>query len=439
MYCANVPTFAILFLAVLLAAAPAQAQTFSVIHGFTGEQDGANPAASLTLDAGGNIYGTAFGGNTIAGRDCGSNGGCGIVFRMKRHNSSWILTPLYSFTGFNDGAGPYAPVSFGPGGLLYGSASGGGSGNCTDGYFLGCGVVFTLQPPATACSAALCPWNETPIYQFANFNDGVYPGGNLAFDTAGNAYGTTQNGGNGNCRLGCGIVYKLARSGSGWVKSTIYEFTGGADGGYPYSGPILDHAGNVYGVTTAGGAHGFGVVYELTPSGLGWTENVIYSFQNTFDGREPFGGLVMDAAGNLYGSTYSGGIGCGGTVFELSPSNGGWSFAVLYGLTGGNQGGGPESSLTFDSGGNLYGTTWGDGAFQCGNVFKLTPSNGHWNYTDLHDFTCGNDGGSPIGGVVVDSAGNLYGSTLYYGPSGQRYCGVDAAPVGCGVVWSITP
>ncbi len=430
----------ILSLAFLLAgfASTSPAQTFSTIHGFTGYQDGANPAATLTVDGTGNLYGTTYSGNYIGGRDCGENGGCGIVFEMKRHNSAWVLTPLYSFTGFDDGAGPYGPVSF-SNGLLYGTTSAGGDGNCPNGYFLGCGVVFSLQPPATACHTAVCYWTENPIYQFSGPDDGLNPAGNLVFDQAGNIYGITQAGGNMNCRGGCGTVYKLAHTGSGWVKSTLYAFTGGADGSGPFFGLVIDRAGNLYGTTQLGGAHTYGTVYELSPSGSGWIETVLYNFQNSEDGRFPLGGLVLDSAGNLYGTTSAGGLNLGGTVFEVSPSNGGWTFSVLYSLIGGGIIDGPQNTLTFDGAGNLYGTTLSAGPAQCGTAFKLTPSGGRWNYTDLHDFSCGSDGGYLVGGVALDAAGNLFGNALYYGPSGDNYCGVDPAPVGCGVVWEITP
>ena len=195
----------------------------------------------------------------------------------------------------------------------------------------------------------------------------------------------------------------------------------------------------LYGATELGGANNYGIVYQLTPSASGWTETVIYSFTNGFDGAYPLGGLVMDGSGNLYGTTSGGGIGGGGTVFELSPSNGGWTFSVIQSLTGSQSGAGPRASLTLDSSGNLYGTTQQNGPMACGNVFKLTPVNGRWTYTDLHDFTCGNDGGFVYGGVALDRNGNLFGTTLYYGASGNNYCGVDYAPVGCGVVWTITP
>ena len=172
----------------------------------------------------------------------------------------------------------------------------------------------------------------------------------------------------------------------------------------------------------------------MTPSGSGWIEKVIYSFQGNTDGRFPYSGLIIDQSGNLYGTTTDAGSGYGGTVFELSPSGGGWTYSVLYSLTGSlGDSCGPAWALVMDAAGNLYDTTECDGANKAGNVFKLTNTGGSWTYTSLHDFTGGNDGSCPISGVTLDASGNLYGTT-YYG--GDLNCGNT---YGCGVVWEITP
>jgi uncharacterized repeat protein (TIGR03803 family) len=419
----------------VLAARPAQTQTFSVIHAFTGGADGALPYASLTLGGAGTFYGTAAAGGGVIGRNCDPRtGGCGVVFKITQHNGGWILSPLYAFTGFNDGRNPMAPVVFGPGALLYGStAYAGNNGQCS---FEGCGVIFTLQSPPTICRTALCDWTENPIYQFATQTDGREPMGNLAFDQAGNVYGTTLEGGTGMCSLpstGCGTIFQLTRSGNTWTNTTVYNFLNQSDGAIPESGVIIDSSGVLYGVA-AGGAHGDGVVFTLTPSESGWTETVIYSFHNGNDGANPVGGLVMDVEGNLYGTTANGGGGGGGTIFELSPSGGGWTFSLLASLFG-IPGAGSRGTLAFDSAGNLYGTTWGNGAHQCGSVFKLTSAVGQWTNTDLHDFTCGDDGGFPEAGVTLDSSGNIYGTAAEYGP--PQTCQLGG--LGCGVVWEITP
>jgi uncharacterized repeat protein (TIGR03803 family) len=149
-------------------------------------------------------------------------------------------------------------------------------------------------------------------------------------------------------------------------------------------------------------------VYKLSPSGSGWTQTVLYNFTGGNDGQNPVGGVILDQAGNLYGGTFDGGINGGGTVYELSPSGGGYTFATLYSFTGGY--GGPYNKLAFDAEGNLYGATEGDGAKGDGMVFKLTPSQSGWTLSDLHDFTDGTDGGVPYGGVAVDAQGNIFGT-----------------------------
>jgi uncharacterized repeat protein (TIGR03803 family) len=410
----------------VLAVIPAQCQTYRVIHAFTGGGDGRGGFAGVTLN-GGILYGTAGAGGGRDGRNCNPRTvGCGVVFQMKQHNDEWVLTPLYRFMGFHDGRGPLAPVVFGPGGLLFGSTSSGGNIGVPECEFGGCGVVFTLHPSATACHSAICDWIENPIYQFASFSDGWNPMGDLAFDQAGNVYGTTEFGGNCIFSNGCGTVFQLTRSGSNWTKTTLHEFTHdvGGDGVLPYSGVMVDHLGNLFGTAQGGGANDYGTVFELTPSGSGWTYSIIYSFQNLDDGNFPRGGLITDAQGNLYGTANGGGAGGGGTIFKLSHSGGGWTLSVLASLPGLN-GDGPEGDLAFDSAGNLYGTTNGGGAFGWGTVFKLTHSGGQWIYSDLYDFTCGADGGRPVAGPTLDSEGNLYGTAN---------CGSND-----GVVWQITP
>jgi uncharacterized repeat protein (TIGR03803 family) len=435
MHRAKAGFLSILFSLAILPLSAAQAQTFTVLHGFTGQQDGSAPAASLTLDAAGNLYGTAYAGGKNTLYTCHYTG-CGIVFKMSRRNSAWVLSPLNTFN-VTDGLGPVAPVVFGPGDLLYGSTSEGGVLNCSNLGYPGCGVVYTLQPSATACRSVLCSWTENLIHQFSNLQtDGYYPAGNLAFDQAGNVYGTTAFGGErGDCLgYGCGTVFQLTRSGSGWVKTTLadYNFYDG-DPSILYSGVIIDHAGNLYGTSESGGMNngGQGTVYELTYSGSGWTTTILHNFSENGDGFAPVGGLIMDSAGNLYGTTPYGGSGGGGVVFKLSPSNGGWNYSIIANL-GGVSGNGSVGSLAMDAAGNLYGTTYAEGAFQCDNVFKLTPSGGRWSFTDLYDFTCGNDGGYPIAGVTLDGSGNIFGTTSDDGPNN------DCDGHGCGVVWEIT-
>jgi uncharacterized repeat protein (TIGR03803 family) len=179
----------------------------------------------------------------------------------------------------------------------------------------------------------------------------------------------------------------------------------------------VDDHGNLYGTTSLGGANGGGVVYELSPSGSGWKQTVLYTFQGLSDGQNPVGGVVLDPAGNLYGTTFDGGINGGGTVYQLSPSGGGWTFTVLYSFSGGY--GGPYNKLTLDAKGNIYGFTNGDGANGLGSVFKLTPANGGWTFTGLYDFVGGTEGASPYGSVAVDSDGNVFGTAAVGGSQNQ--------------------
>jgi uncharacterized repeat protein (TIGR03803 family) len=225
-------------------------------------------------------------------------------------------------------------------------------------------------------------------------------------------------------------VYKLTRSSGGWTESLLYSFAGGSDGGLP-NGLVFDSAGNIYGTTDIGGDPGnHGTVFELTPSGSGWTESIIYRFQPATDGIGPEAGLILDSAGNLYGSTTCGGPGGGGVIFELTPFNGSWTFNVLHSFTA-NCATGPRAELLMDRSGNLYGTTYGGGNFAFGSVFKLTPGSGGWTYTSLHDFSDGSDGARPESRLVFDASGNLYGTA--------SEGGTGCYPIGCGVVFEITP
>jgi uncharacterized repeat protein (TIGR03803 family) len=374
---------------------PAQSQTYTVIHNFTGGQDGGQPAAGPTLDRAGNLYGTAFFGGS----------GNGVVYKLTHHGSSWLVNPLYSFNGPADGAFPdYGAVTLGPDGTAFGTASSGGNNES--------GTVFNVRPHPTACSTVICRWTDTTVHQFGSGNDGFDPLGSVIFDSAGNLYGTTFRGGT----TGNGAVFQATRSGGSWTESVIYNFAGNTDGANPVAGLTMDGAGNLYGTTYAGGANGWGSVFKLTQSGSGWTESILYSFQNGNDGRAPAGGVVFDQAGNLYGGTVFGGANGGGIVYKLSPSNGSWTLIPLYSFSGVA---GPYNNLTFDVSGNLYGTTYRDGANLQGSVFKLSQSGGNWTLADLYDFTGGNDGGFPTSSVAVDSSGNIYGTTSSGGGDSQ--------------------
>lgn len=413
----------------ILAAAEAQGQTFQVLHTFTGGNDGASPVVGLTMDRAGSLYGTAEYGGT--GNCNVGPQGCGTVFKLSHKGTGWTFASLYSFQGWNaaDGAYPQSRVSIGTDGNLYGATSiGGPIGECSGG--LGCGTAYRLQPPATICRSVSCPWSETVLHKFMADHDGNYPSGDLIFDAAGDLYGTTVRGGS-QSSGGSGTVYELSQSNGGWMENILYSFTDGEAGGYPNSGVIFDGAGNLDGTSTNGGQYLLGTVFQLTPSASGWTGNAIYSFTGKGDGQSPAAGLIMDNGGNLYGAAPSGGPIDEPVVFELTPANGGWTFITMYDFAG-FDGGGPVGKLLMDSAGNVYGTTLsasGNGDC-CGSVFKLTPSNGGWIYTDLHDFT-GSDGAYPYDGLIMDASGNLYGTASAGGSS--------ACQRGCGTVFEITP
>jgi uncharacterized repeat protein (TIGR03803 family) len=419
---------AVAFVLIMGTAESVQAQTFQVIHDFTGGLDGSEPTFGMTIDAAGNLYGTTFAGDT----------GTGTAYKMVHKPTGWALNTLYVFTITSNGVIPYSTLVIGSNGKLYGTTGFGGIGPCQAYGHTGCGTVYTLKAPVSPCHSPYCPWTETPLYKFSGGIDGSNPyGATLVFDAAGNIYGTTFAGGRGSCPGKCGLVYKLTPAGSGWTESVLYAFTGGADGGAPWAGVTFDHAGNLYGTTSSGGAFGGGTVYELSPSGSGWTQKTLHSFQSSTDGAVPYAGLIFDRSGNLYGATQYGGSETGGTVFELSPSSGGnWSFATLYNFaaSGGGLAKGPVSNLIMDGAGNLYGSTAGDGVYSFGSAFKLTHGGGGWTYTSLHDFTSGLDGGSLRSNLVFDSAGNIY-STASGGGTGNPATCVGS----CGVVWEITP
>ena len=401
---------AIMFVLTVVASQAAPAQTFNVIHTFTGGQGGKNPFAGLTVDAAGNLYGTATDGGL----------GYGTAYTLRHSGAGWVFDPLYSFAGGSDGAYPQARVIIGQNGTLYGTTVIGGQA-CSSGT---CGTVFNLRPSAFPCRSAICPGMETVLYRFMGGDDGADPKyGDLIFDQ-GNIYGTTPEGGS----HGYGTVYELTPSGTESVLYSFAGFVGGHDGGHPYGGVVRDNVGRLYGTTHEGGTLNAGTVFELTPSEMGWTEEVIYSFQRSGSGLVPYAGLIVDQSGNLYGATtttdfFGGG---GGTVFELSPSDGSWTYTVLYSFTG-NANCGPRANLAMDPAGNLYGTTYCDGANNYGSVFKLTPTlNPPWTYISLHDFTNGSDGELPISNVLIHPNGKLYGTAI----------GGDQ---GSGVVWEITP
>jgi uncharacterized repeat protein (TIGR03803 family) len=387
-------------LLILLLLLPAQAQTFSVLHTFTGS-DGAFPYSGVTIDAAGHLYGTTSRGGSTQN---------GVAYELKHAGSGWTESILHNFGSGSDGIVPYAAPVVGPSGILYGTASIGGSGN---------GVVYSLQPPPTVCTTVTCPWTERLLWTFQGADGSLPAYGALTFDQSGNGYGTTQYGGSSNN----GTVYEVSRQGQQWIETLLYSFgTGQTDGTWPLHNVVFDRVGNLYGTTYQGGTNGGGAVFELSPSGSGWTEQIIANFPA---GSAPQAGLIIDSAGNLYGATD--GVGTSSAeVFELSPSGNGWTLSTLHSFTTNRFDFGPVGNLVMDHSGNLYGATYSLGSHSEGNIFELTPSGSGWTYTDLYDFTGGSDGSGPIGDLNIDASGNLYGTTQSGGS-------------GMGVVWKLAP
>jgi uncharacterized repeat protein (TIGR03803 family) len=378
----------------------------AVLYSFNANvTDGQNPwLAGLVLDASGNLYGTTFNGGTYDN---------GTVFELKPNgNGSWTEESIYNFgnsTG-TDASDPAAGLIFDGHGNLYGTTVLGGG--------VGLGTVFELSPRQGG------GWSEKVLYSFCSQTgcaDGHYSFGGLVFDAFGNLYGTTPYGGT----YGYGTVFELSPNGSGgWTHTVLHSFNlDGTDGVYPWAGLTIDSAGNLYGTTEYGGSNYYGgAVFVLAPNGSGgWTEAIAWSFGNGNDGYQPVGSLIFDAAHNLYGTTLYGGANGGGTVYRLSPHNGGWAEGVVYNFcsqTNCTDGYSPYGSLTFfGSGVDLFGTTSGGGANGNGTVFELTPTQGgSYIETVLHSFNpSGGDGSFPEAGVIFDPSGNLYGVTYYGG------------------------
>ena len=411
---ATIAAYALALLMIVLAT-QLHAQTHIPLHHFTNTPDGWEPWGGLVMDQAGNLYGaTQYGGADHQG----------FVFKMVPKGSGWVVYPLYSFQGGQDGSEPMARLTIGPDGSLYGTTTLGGASGCC-----GNGTVFNLKPPPGVCKSFICPWTETVLYRFSGDSDGGQPEAPVIFDQAGNIYGTTVYGGSAND----GVVFKLTKSGSGWTESVLHSFTNSPDGEYPAGGLVFDQAFNLYGTTAGGGEPNGGTVFKLTPSGAGWTETVIHSFDGNTEGGAPRGGVIFDPAGNLYGTTPFGPI-ANGSVYELTPSGGQWNYSLLYALTSGPDGvPGPLGPLAIDAAGNLYGTTYQGGdvygvtcAYGCGSVFRLAPSGGGWVYSLLYAFL-DTDDDFPVDGPILDQSGNLYGTASgTFGGYG-------------GGVWEITP
>jgi uncharacterized repeat protein (TIGR03803 family) len=348
-------------------------------------------------------------------------------------NAAWSASAekvIHTFTGGNDGIDPAVTLAADSAGNLYGTTVSGGTGTLCDN---GCGTIFELSPIAGG------KWKETVIYNFTGGSDGKNPYGGVTLDAKGNLYGTTVAGGSGGACAGdgCGVVYLLSKSGKNWVQTVMYNFTGGFDGFGPGSALVFDTAGNLYGTTPDGGnlhkcsGGGCGVVYQISPTrGGGWHETVLHTFTGGGDGAVgSLGPLMIDKAGNIFGVAELGGdpsCQCG-TVYRLSSANGRWRFKTLHAFKGLPQAGFPYGGVIADSKGNLYGTTYFGGANGSGSVYKLAKSAGKFTESVVHQFKGGHDGSQPYYGLVLDKAGDLVGTTAIGGGSGQ------------GVVFQVTP
>lgn len=390
------PLGGLVLMGTVLLAPQALAQSYTVLYSFTGAADGAAPHAGLARDPSGNLYGTT---------SAGGAANLGVVFKLDTAGKQMLL---HSFTGGADGAGPVAGVILDSAGNLYGTAGSGGAHNF--------GVVYKVDPSG----------RETVLYSFQGGTDGANPYAGLARDSSGNLYGTTYSGGAANL----GVVYKLGTAGQ---ETVLYSFSGsGSTGCVPQASVTLDSSGNLYGTDVYSRTAcifgrcflaGSGAVFKLDPAGH---ETVLHGFTGGADGEGPLAGVTRDPAGNLYGTTSLGGAANVGVVYKLDTTG---KETLLYSFMGGKQldGAYPYAGVVRDSAGNLYGTTFEGGLATAGVVYKLDTTG---NLKVLYNFNGQADGAKPWAGVIRDSAGNLYGTT-YFG-------GNTACPGGCGVVYKIS-
>jgi len=370
------------------------AQTYSTLYSFTDGIDGGAPSGKLVSDANGNLYGATYWGGS-GGDLCGNgnNVGCGTIFELTPNNGVWTETVLYSFSGGADGGDPNSALIFDSAGNLYGTTQSGGN-KCS------CGVVFELSPGQSG-------WTETVLHRFSG-KDGSNPWAGLTMDAAGNLYGSTTQGGLSDyCYpFSCGTIFKLSPNAGTWTFQVIYGV--GSMYAEGVNDPlILDSLGNLYGTASGGhgkkGFNGSGIAFKLSFVNGHWTHTTLHIF-SWFE-MEPIGGLVFDAAGNLYGATASG-EGRHGSAYELVPIGTTWQCKLLnrFSTSEGN----PTSGIVIDASGNLYGATDG-GITGWGSFYKLTLSGSTWVYSDVHDFDVAN--ANPEGNLLLDGSGNLYGVT----------------------------
>ena len=405
-------------IAIILAPVAHAGAKYKVLHAFGSGSDGAIPSGPLTLGEKGDLYGS-----TGAGGGLGCDGyGCGTIFQLTRQaNGAWGERSLHDFADNGDSADPKGNLVLDTAGNLYGTLNGAGTGQ---------GALFELSRGSSG-------WNLSLFWEHEEFSPG------LLLNKAGDLYGFFGAG-----EYQAGAVGVLSRGSKGWNYALLYSFGGhGGGNGWDPEFPLSwDAQGNLYGTTLYGGnsyssghmkfcpdGSGCGVAFQMTPNSDGtWTYHVLHRFANyKNDGRNPGGGLVVDASGNAYGVTVYGGVDGNGTVFEFTPSSDGhWKQTVLYDFPNCADGCLPGNTIVFDKAGDLYGTANGGvadcGGYTCGVIFKLTPqTGGRWKYSVVHKFN-GADGGFPYG-AILDDKGNLYGTTQAFG----KY--------NAGVAFEITP
>jgi uncharacterized repeat protein (TIGR03803 family) len=379
--------FVVAIATLLFLATGAWAATEQVLYNFQNGTDGGLPQAGLVFDSAGNLYGTTNGGGIST---------VGTVFKLSPNvGGGWTEKVLHSFTGGSDGGRPTASLTLDANGNLYGTTQAGGTGN---------GVVFKLSGHGTT-------WTETVLHTFTGGLDGQFPSSNVIFDSSGNLYGTTTAGGSKNF----GVFFQLTPSPTGWVETVLHNFLGGSDEQSPSGSLTMDRRSRIYGTCTAG----VGSVFRLTKNATTgkWSYRQLYNFGNG-GGEEPFGGLVVDANFHIFGTTYVGCCGFG-NVFELVQSGTKWTPTQLHPFLG-PDGSNPNAGLVQDSAGNLYGTTSFGGDFGSGVVFEMVRFGGTFTFNKLHSFGgfTRSDGSAPVASVILDTAGNLFGTTLGGGAIG---------------------
>lgn len=411
----------LLALGVLLAVSPAAAAvTDTVLNSFIGS-NGSSVFAGLTPDTNGNLYGTTQAGGL----------GSGVVYELTpAAGGGWTETVLYKFgSRTKDGATPYSGVVLDAAGSLYGTTLSGGAHNK--------GTLYRLKKGAGGT------WTESVLHSFGAGADGAYPIATPVI--VGNSlFGTTYNGGNGTaCTLSgknttCGTVYQFTSTGA---YSVIHSFTNdGSDGYLPVAGLTPDANGNLFGQTTWGGPYGGGILFQMVLSNGTWSEVAIHPWGRIHDGRpdgaQCYGTLVFDQAGTLWGTSLVGGThGDLGTVFRFTQNVHGWAEQNAHGFGTAGDGAYPYGGLVVNAAGNLFGTTYQGGAGGSGTVYEIIPTPTGFSYKLLYSFTGATDGGLVAAPLVLDSAGNLYGTTMRGGDPTHCQTGPLA---GCGVAFEIS-